>query len=103
MPGLINLMLRAFRENLRVLDALAIPLIPSALRIYQWMPAPLLRSIVQHLMNTRDAEIVMAAHANAARDEMKLLATEFTALARKSTVATPALDHLYDCANPPLQ
>jgi hypothetical protein len=34
-------------------------------------------------------------HANAARDEMKQIADEFRALARKTSIPTPAMDRLY--------
>jgi len=56
-------------------------------------------------LNSKAAEIQMAGHANAARDEMKQIADEFRTLARTTSVPTPAMDRLYiyiDPAVPPL-
>ncbi len=95
MRDAVVLGIRGLREGLRVLRALAIPITPPALRIYEWIPEPILAPLVQRMFNTRFAEVAMAGHANAARDEMKLLADEFRALARSTKLATPALDRLY--------
>ncbi len=91
---------RALREGLQVMHALNIPVTPTALQMYEWIPEPILVPLVQRLFNTQYAEIAMAGHANAARDEMKTLADEFRALAQQTTVPTPALDRLYAFVNP---
>jgi 2-dehydropantoate 2-reductase len=96
----VVLSIRALREGFRVLHAIGIPVIPSALRIYEWMPEPLLVPLVQRLFNSPSAEISMAGHANAARDEMKQLADEFRTLAHSTTISTPALDRLYAYLDP---
>jgi hypothetical protein len=46
------------------------------------------------------AEIEIAGHANAARDEFKQLADDFRALARSTSVPTPAMDRLYTYIDP---
>ena len=91
---------RAMRESFRVLRALDIPLMPPALRVYEWLPEPILVPLAQRLFNTRAAEIAVAGHAGAARDEMKQIADEFRALARSTTVTTPVLDQLYTYLDP---
>ncbi len=93
-PDAIVLAIRALREGFRVLRALNIPITPRTLRIYEWIPEFILVPLVQRLFNTQHAEIGIAGHANAARDEMKLLADEFRAFARATTIAMPALDRL---------
>ncbi len=88
------LSLRALREGFRVLRALDIPITPSALRVYEWIPEPLLVPLVQRLFNTRSAEVAVAGHASAARDEMKQIADEFKVLTRSTAIPTPILDRL---------
>jgi 2-dehydropantoate 2-reductase len=102
--GLV-LMVRAIREGYRVLRALGVPITPTNHKIFNWIPEPILVALMQRLFNTKTAEIEIAGHANAARDEFKHLADEFRALARTTSVPTPAMDHLYtylDPAVPPL-
>jgi hypothetical protein len=64
------------------------------------MPEPILVPLAQRLFNSRAAEIAVAGHANAARDEMKQIADEFRALTQATTVATPVLDRLYPYLDP---
>lgn len=92
--------IRAVRESFRVLHALDIPITPPALRMYEWIPEPILVPLAQRLFNTRSAEIAIAGHAGAARDEMRQIADEFRALTRSTTVATPILDRLYAYLDP---
>ena len=102
--GLV-LTVRAIREGYEVLRALGVPITPANHKIFSWIPEPILVALMGRLFNARTAEIEMAGHANAARDEFKHLADEFNALARTTSVPTPALDRLYtyiDPALPPL-
>jgi 2-dehydropantoate 2-reductase len=102
--GLV-LMVRAIREGYRVLQALGVPITPANHIIFKWIPEPILVALMRRLLNTKTAEIEIAGHANAARDEFKHLADEFKALARTMSVPTPAMDRLYsyiDPAIPPL-
>jgi hypothetical protein len=52
------------------------------------------------LFNTRSAEIAVAGHASAARDEMKQIADEFRTLTHSTTISTPVLDRLYAYLDP---
>jgi 2-dehydropantoate 2-reductase len=102
--GLV-LMVRAIREGYRVLRALGVPITPANHKIFEWIPEPILVALMRRLLNTKTAEIEIAGHANAARDEFKQLADDFRALARTTSVPTPAMDRLYtyiDPAVPPL-
>ncbi|MCL5996887.1 MAG: hypothetical protein M1546_12650 [Chloroflexi bacterium] len=92
--GLV-LLVRAVREGLRVLRALDVPITPAKFRVLAWIPEPLLVLWMQRGMATPRAELAMARHANAARDEMKQLADEFQVLARRSGSSVPAIDRLY--------
>jgi len=63
------------------------------------IPKPLLASLLQRSVDTQYAELVIARHSNAARDEMKCIADEFIALARRTSLPTPSIDHLYQVFN----
>lgn len=97
--GLV-LMIRALKEGLRVLLRLHIPITPAKYRLLLWIPEPILVAVLQKSLDTPQAELVLARHANAARDEMRTLAEEFRALAHKSGELTPAIDALACYLNP---
>lgn len=101
----VVLMVRAIREGFAVLRARGIPVTPARLRLFEWLPEPLLVAIWQRVLATRFAETVMARHAVAAREEMAGLDAEFGALVSGTGVPTPARDRLasyLDPAAPPL-
>jgi len=89
------LMVKAMREGFRVLRALDIPILPSKLKIVEWMPEPIVIFLMRLMIDSKEAEITMAGHANVAREEMRQLADEFRILARATSVPTPAMDRLY--------
>ncbi len=94
-PDGVALMLRAIREGFRTLRVMGIPITPFSFRSLEWIPEILLVPCLQRVLNTRWAELVMARHANAARDEMRQLADEFRTLAQAASAPTPAIDRLY--------
>jgi 2-dehydropantoate 2-reductase len=101
----VVLMIRAIREGYKVLRALGIPITPSNHKIVNWIPEPVLVPLVRKMLDSKDVELKAAGHSNAARHEMKQIADEFRALARKTTVPTPSIDRLYtyiDPATPPV-
>ena len=89
----IRLLLRAIREGYRVLSALGIPITPSSHRIFQWIPEFLLIPIMKRKLSD-EAMRIKIGHAEAARDEMKVISDEFHELVRQSGVKTPAIDQL---------
>jgi ketopantoate reductase len=101
----VVLAIRGIHEGFRVLRALGVPVIPLRLRLFMTIPEPILVPQAQRMLATPAAEIGLAGHAQAARDEMLHLAEEFKALIRASGVSTPAMDRLYtylDPAVPPI-
>jgi 2-dehydropantoate 2-reductase len=91
----VVLSLRAMREGFRALRELGLPVTPSRLRVIEWLPEPLLVAWTQRLLANELMEVAMVRHAEAARDEIKHLADEFLALARNTSVPTPAIQRLY--------
>lgn len=88
------LLVRAAHEGLRVLRKLGYPIIPARIRRLRCIPEPLLVAILAKGLASEAAQLMLARHANAARDEMQCLADEFKQLAVQSGLATPAIDRL---------
>ena len=95
----LRLWVRAVREGFRVLRSLRIPVTPSALSLLEWIPEGLLIRMLQKRLDNELAELVIARHANAARDEMKILADEFQDLVRQAGIPAPAIEQLYQFVN----
>ncbi len=96
----ITLAVRATREGFRALQALGIPLQPAAIQLYRWLPEPLLVTLLSRLARTELAELAVARHANAARDEMAALAAECRALLQRAGLPTPAWDQIMRYIDP---
>jgi ketopantoate reductase len=96
----VVLAVRAAREGFRVLRELGYPVTPSKYRVFQWLPEPLLVAVLQRYLSHDLMEVALVQHAEAARDEVRHLAGEFLALARQTSVPTPAIDRLYPCLDP---
>lgn len=96
----VVLMVRAVREGFRVLRALGIPVTPWRLKVFKWLPEPLLVAFMQRLFDTKTAELTIARHANAARDESKELVDELKTLVNTTSVLTPAMDRLFHYLDP---
>jgi ketopantoate reductase len=91
----VVLSLRAIREGFRVLRALGLPVTPSRLKLFEWVPEPLMVPFLQRWLANELMEVAMVRHANAARDEVRHLADEFLALARSTSVPIPTIERLY--------
>ncbi len=94
------LVVRAIREGFNALRAVGIPITPRVFGGMMRLPEPLLVAFMGRFLNTQHAEIGLAGHANAARDEMQHLGRGLLDLMRSSGVATPSYDSLYMYNNP---
>ena len=97
---LLVLAIRAIKEGFQVLRELDVPIVPNKMRIYDLIPEPLLILFLKRLTTHPAMKIALVGHANAARDEVHHLADEFLTLARRTSVPTPAIDHLYPYLDP---
>ena len=95
MPEVLRLYVRAFREALRALRAVGIPLKPSATRLVERIPEAILVLALRLFNRTRLAVVGAEAHANAAPDEMKELGDELKVILRQSGLPSPASDALF--------
>ncbi|MBN2047357.1 MAG: ketopantoate reductase family protein [Anaerolineaceae bacterium] len=94
------MIIRGMKEGFRALRKLKYPILPRKFSLMRLLPEPILLPILQKLLKSEFAEIGLAAHANAARDEMSFLAREFRSLIEKSGTRTPNLDMLFRYADP---
>ena len=90
--GLV-LMLRAIREGYRALKALGAPITPGSHRVFEWLPEPILVSMMRRMVAS-EATAVKIGHAEAALEEWRAIAGELEALTRQTGVSTPAMDKL---------
>jgi 2-dehydropantoate 2-reductase len=101
----LALIVRAGRENLRVVRALGIPITPPRYRLLEWIPEPVLVAILRRAVTSERFDQAVVQHATAARDEMEHIAGELHFLARVVGASTPSVDYLasfIDLAAPPM-
>ncbi len=96
----IVLAIRAMREGFRVLRSLGYRIAPARMRLFAWLPEPLLVAGFQRRLTHPFMEVAMVKHAEAARDEVKHLADEFLALARRTDVSIPTIQRIYPYLEP---
>lgn len=89
----LMLMAGGIKEGFCVLKKLGYRVTPSKL-LYFKLPARILAVVFRFIMNTRMAEIAMAKHTIAARDEMLALQADFDQLIGQSGLKTPCIDKL---------
>ena len=91
---LVVLGIRAIREGFHVLQSLGLPITPSKLKMFTWLPEPILVPFAQRLLANPLMETALVKHAEAAHDEVQHLIGEFMMLARTTSVPTPTIDRL---------
>lgn len=89
----IATMVKGIKEGFSVLAALKIKITPSKLNYFR-LPVFLLAGVFKTVMGTQLAEVTMAKHTLAAREEMVYLQNEFDELIQKSVISTPNIDKL---------
>lgn len=97
--GLV-LTVRAIREGLTALNRLGIPILPARARVIAWVPEPVIVALLRPSAASERFDLIAARHANAARDEMAVLAGEVQALIRRSGVSSPNFDWMCEYLNP---
>jgi 2-dehydropantoate 2-reductase len=93
---LLLLMVTAIREGFKGLQARGLPIVPFNLNLMflgmpQWFPV----LYWQRTLRSKLGEYSLAAHANAAPDEIRQLMAEIRTLVGDASVSTPAMDQLY--------
>ncbi len=99
----VVMMVKAIREGFAALQALGTMEMPFNLKVlFLWMPEWFAVRYWQYAFRTAVGTLAIAPHANAARDEMRQVATDMAALLRGSSVPTPTLDRLLTFLEVPL-
>lgn len=96
----VVLAIRGVREAFRVLRVKGLPITPKQLRMFAWLPEPLMVAGFRKRFADERMDIAMVGHANAARDEMKHLADEFMEIARTTDVPIPNIERLHPYFDP---
>ncbi len=92
-PESVRLMIGGILEGFVVLKKLRIKPRPAKLWYFR-LPSGLTAGVFKLVMGTKLAEVAMAKHCIAAKEEMYQLQAEFDALIKKSAVRTPCIDEL---------
>jgi len=94
-PSAIKLCLESFREALRALRAIGVPVKPAAMRLIEWLPLGVLSPLMRWLLASRLAARGAQPHLDAAADEMKELTDQFRVILRQANLPSPASDVLF--------
>jgi 2-dehydropantoate 2-reductase len=88
-------LVRSVREGFTACKALGLPIQPANLQvIFMMMPIWFCVLYWRNALKGKIGTLAMAPHANAAKDEMRLLAEKVIAMMRDSSIPTPNLDNL---------
>lgn len=91
----LKLYLQAYREALRALHAIGVPVRPVATRLAEWLPQPIVLFATRRLLDSRLADMGAQPHLDAAVDEMKEMADEMRVILRQAGLPSPASDILF--------
>ncbi len=91
---LLVLSIKAFKENLKALDRIGVPILPRKFNIMKKMPIFFLRRKLKDLMNSKFGKIA-AGHRNHAKDEMAKISKDFRELIRNARTDMSANDYLF--------
>jgi len=94
-PEALSLFVRSYREVLRALRDVGVPLTPWFAHLLYRAPERVFVAALRRFFDTELAVVGGQSHANAAVDEMKEIADEVRELLRRSGRATPASDVLF--------
>lgn len=88
-------MVKAISEGFSACKKLGLPIMPANLKIiFMIMPKWFTVLYWQHAMQGKMGTLGMAPHANAAKEEMQLVAKKVLRIVHSSSIATPVLDKL---------
>lgn len=74
---LLEIYLALFRENIKALKELGIPILPKKFKLFTWFPSFIIIRKLRKLLNSEFGRIALSAHANAAKNEMRRLSDDF--------------------------
>lgn len=100
-PDILRLMVRSIRECFRALRTMSVPVTPSKLRMFEWLPAGLLVEALRRQLPTPDIEIGAMLHVRNAPGEMRQLCDDLLSIVRGTSVKAGALEEIMSCVPRP--
>jgi len=85
---------RGIKEGFRVLRKLGYPIRPPAFKPFLLVPEPIMVAFLRKILQNPRMEVAMVRHAEAIRDEIQQLNSEFMQLVGQSAVFTPTIRFL---------
>ncbi len=92
---LIKLGIIAFKENLKALIELRIPILPKKFNMMRFMPEYFLRRKLKDLIGSEFGRVALSGHADAAKDEMAKITEDFRNLVKEVKTDMGTGDYLY--------
>ncbi len=97
-PKVFRLMLGSIKEGLNGLATAGFTILPSKFGLARYVPVSLLAIFLRSTFANPASEVVMAAHANSAKDEMHHLYNELRETLAGTAARTTAIDELAEMA-----
>jgi len=94
-PEVMKLNVEAFREALRALRAIGVPIKPAVTRLIEWLPEAIVVFLLRIFFDSKLADFGAQPHLDAAADELKELADEMRVILRQAGLPSPASDVLF--------
>lgn len=93
---LMALSIKAFKENLRALEEMGIPILPKKIKLMGLIPVYFLKRRLKNLINSEFGKIALSGHADCAKNEMKKITRDFRKLVQNVKTDMSANDYLYE-------
>ena len=93
---LVDLSLKGFKENIKALNDLNIPILPKKYRMMRWIPLFIIRKKILDLINSEFGRIALSGHADAAEQEMRRLTLDFFEVVKNTNIKLTANQKLWD-------
>ena len=93
---LVSLALKGFKENIKALIDLNIPILPKKYRMMRWIPLLIIRKKILNLINSDFGRIALSGHADAAEQEMRRLTRGFFEVVKESNKKMDINQHLFE-------
>jgi 2-dehydropantoate 2-reductase len=91
----LDMSIKAFKENLKALEELGIPILPKKFKMMRLIPPFFLKRKLKNLMDSEFGKIALSGHADNAKDEMMKIIMDFRKLVRDAKTDMSANDFLY--------
>ncbi len=93
---LATLAIKGFRENIKALKDINIPILPKKYKMFTWIPLSIIRNKLLNLINSDFGRIALSGHANHAEQEMKKLSKDFFEVVKNAKTPMEANQKLYE-------